>query len=601
MDVEARLEGSGASVESLRELALRESSELQEALKRAGMNKLGDRARAIQWLKATATLGSPREAPSQQQSEPVDVNGDGGLLMTRMSAGRVESDRLPLPCFVKARLVGCVLPSRKRFESCVREMTLGEGQLPRGLEKGIQLMCTGETARFILRSDYAYGEEGLPPDVPPGASVEFEVELISWKAPRKERSEMSEVEACAEATRLKACGTRAFGVNSWLEAGQHFHRAAHLLLTDFDELRAPPGAEEEARGLLTSCWLNEALCALKREEWFHAERICSELLLRLADPLGKERGAHVKALYRRGKALTAMSEFERARRDLKEAARLDPSNRDVREAWELVKQREVSQKGWQDEVLSKMTTKLLYREVNVGRRIRSTHPKVWMDISIEARHVGRIVFELFEDRAPKTAENFRALCTGEKGISKISGRPLHYRGCCFHRAVNVDDGPVELLRECADGTGRNLEIWKGMFIHGGDIINNDGSGGESIYGEFFDDEECELRHTDPGLVSMAGTTPMRAKEAEERVHKPNLNNSQFLITTMSQTTHLGGSNIMHFDGRHVIFARVVKGMEVVHRINKLPVDVAQHHKLTHPALISDCGQLSAEQGDDVGV
>ena len=114
---------------------------------------------------------------------------------------------------------------------------------------------------------------------------------------------------------------------------------------------------------------------------------------------------------------------------------------------------------------------------------------------------------------------------------------------------------MELLNESADGTGRNFEVWKGMFIQGGDIINGDGSGGESIYGQYFDDEECDLRHSGPGWVSMAGTTPMREKDAEERVHKPNRNHSQFLITTMSRTTHLGGSNIMHFDGRHVVFAR----------------------------------------------
>ena len=91
-------------------------------------------------------------------------------------------------------------------------------------------------------------------------------------------------------------------------------------------------------------------------------------------------------------------------------------------------------------------------------------------MSIGGRKIGRILFELYNDLVPKTAENFRALCTGEKGVGK-SGKPLHYKGCLFHRII------------------------PGFMCQGGDFTRGDGTGGESIYGEKFDDEAFPVKHT----------------------------------------------------------------------------------------------------------
>jgi cyclophilin family peptidyl-prolyl cis-trans isomerase len=107
------------------------------------------------------------------------------------------------------------------------------------------------------------------------------------------------------------------------------------------------------------------------------------------------------------------------------------------------------------------------------------NPKVFLDIHIGSRSVGRVVFELYRDITPLTAENFRALCTGEYGIGKHSKKKLHYRGNKFHRIID------------------------GFVIQGGDIENGDGSGGESIYGASFADENFERRHSHAGLLSMA--------------------------------------------------------------------------------------------------
>ncbi|OJD25924.1 peptidyl-prolyl cis-trans isomerase D [Blastomyces percursus] len=173
----------------------------------------------------------------------------------------------------------------------------------------------------------------------------------------------------------------------------------------------------------------------------------------------------------------------------------------------------------------------------------SGRPRVYFDIQIGNKAEGRIVFELVI--VPKTAENFRALCTGEKGEGK-SGKSLSYKGSIFHRII------------------------KQFMIQGGDFTAFNGTGGESIYGEKFPDENFELKHDRPFLLSMANSGP-------------GTNGSQFFITTVPTP---------HLDGKHVVFGEVINGKGLVRKIEKSPTDSGD--KPHTEVKVVDCGELSGE-------
>jgi len=173
-----------------------------------------------------------------------------------------------------------------------------------------------------------------------------------------------------------------------------------------------------------------------------------------------------------------------------------------------------------------------------------SNPQVYFDMTVGGAPVGRVTFELYADTVPKTAENFRALCTGEKGIGS-QGKPLHYKGSGFHRVI------------------------PGFMCQAGDFTRGNGTGGESIYGNKFADESFAGkagRHTGPGCLSMANAGP-------------NTNGSQFFVCT-AQTPHL--------DGKHVVFGSCIGGYEVIQQIEKVGSGSGRTSK---PVVIADCGQL----------
>jgi len=176
------------------------------------------------------------------------------------------------------------------------------------------------------------------------------------------------------------------------------------------------------------------------------------------------------------------------------------------------------------------------------------NPRVFFDVQIGMKKAGRIVIELFADIVPKTAENFRCLCTGERGVGRVSGKALHYKNTIFHRVI------------------------KGFMMQGGDFANMNGTGGESVYGGKFEDENLDMRHTGPGILSMANAGK-------------NTNGSQFFVTFKKAE---------HLDGKHVVFGKVVEGMKVIQEIEQLEM-TADSDRPAEPVIIARCGEMERIQ------
>ena len=173
---------------------------------------------------------------------------------------------------------------------------------------------------------------------------------------------------------------------------------------------------------------------------------------------------------------------------------------------------------------------IIKKESNKKESLNNNKNKVYLMVSINNKKIGKIIIELFDKIVPKTCHNFRTLCKTKK-----------YVNCPFHRII------------------------KDFMIQGGDFTNFDGTGGTSIYGKQFDDENFELKHDEPYLLSMANSGP-------------NTNGSQFFITT-TETPHL--------NNKHVVFGKVIKGFELVDKLNN--VNTHENDNPIDNILISDCG------------
>ena len=169
-----------------------------------------------------------------------------------------------------------------------------------------------------------------------------------------------------------------------------------------------------------------------------------------------------------------------------------------------------------------------------------TNPIVFFDISVGGKEVGRIKMELFANIVPRTAENFRHFCTGE---FRKDGVPQGYKGATFHRVI------------------------KDFMIQGGDFIEGDGTGCNSIYGASFADENFNLKHDTPGLLSMANSGP-------------NTNGCQFFITC---------AKCDFLDGKHVVFGKVIDGLLIVRKIEN--VSTGANNKPILPVVITQCGEM----------
>jgi len=175
--------------------------------------------------------------------------------------------------------------------------------------------------------------------------------------------------------------------------------------------------------------------------------------------------------------------------------------------------------------------------------------QVYLEVAIGGTPAGRVTIDLFDEVAPKTCANFRALCAGGAS-SSATGTALTYKGSPIHRVI------------------------PGFMIQGGDFTKGDGTGGESIYGGKFADESFALKHGRAGVLSMANAGP-------------NINGSQFFIT-LAPTPHL--------DGKHVVFGRVASGMEVARAVERVETDARDRPAPLCRVVIVDCGVVAARKG-----
>eukprot|EP00605_Chrysophyceae_sp_TOSAG23-4_P000489 GSChrysophyteH1.ASY1.ANO1.548.1 assembled CDS len=407
----------------------------------------------------------------------IDVSGDGGILKKIITEGSGDFPEVGME--VKAHYTGTLQDGTKFDSSRDRgkhfTFPLGTGRVIKGWDQGFASMKKGERAILRCREDYAYGKSGNG-KIPPEATLDFDVELISFAPRKKEKHEMSPEEKLAEGSKNKDEGTMLFKEKRFDEAIDCYEEAASYV---------EDNSESAAADIWLACKLNSAQACLSNKEYPHA--------------------TNIKGLYRRGVARNHMGLHEEALVDLKAILAVDKENKAAQ--MEAAKAKKAMAEARRKE------------KAAFGEKPGSAadNPTVFFDITIGGEPQGRIEMLLYADTTPKTAKNFLQLCTGEAG--EKDGAKLHYKGCSFHRVI------------------------KGFMIQGGDFTNHNGTGGMSIYGS-----------------------------------------NQFFITS-GPTPHL--------DGKHVVFGRVVSGLDVFDKVENTPT--GPNDKPNQDVLIADCGLVEKKK------
>lgn len=307
---------------------------------------------------------------------------------------------------------------------------------------------------------------------------------------------------------------------------QKFAEARDAWLQAMREMPKGQAAAQSLGRLELSLHLNlaQAYLQLKGEkDYIEAVAHASEAL--------KSEPENSKALYRRGLGWSGLGKYQAAAADLQRAARLEPRNAEIRKRYEEAKKKALTPEEKAE------------GEAPPPVHDLSALPRAYISVSVGDAPPMRLVFALYSDTVPKTAENFRQLCTGEHEGRTVRGKPFHYKGCLLHRLI------------------------PGLMVQGGDFDNANGTGGESIYGRRFADEGFKDKHTRRGLLAMANDGP-------------NTNGSNFFIL-FEQAEHL--------DRRHVIFGELVEGWDVLDELERLPTD-AECRPLTD-CVVADCGEF----------
>jgi peptidylprolyl isomerase len=462
----------------------------------------------------------------------INLTEDGGVKkhITREGEGDAPPQGYEVEVHYEGKLQnGTIFDSSKSRNTF--KFVLGEGSVIQGWEIAVASMKKGEIAEVVLAYNYAYGERGMGDKIPPKSTLIFEIELINFNEKVKSKFELDLPEKIANAKKLKEEGVQLFGQKSFADAVNKFEEGySYLEKTSSKELT------QEAKDLALSLLLNMSNCYNNLKQFDQTKK-------RIKEALNFKENA--KSYYYRGVAHANLEEFTNAEEDYNKLTSLvsvdDPGVKFLRS---LIDEKRKEQQKKEKSMFKSFFKTPVYDDKPVIEKPKDVpenpnpeNPVVYMDLSIANSEPRRIEFELFKDKVPKTAENFRALCTGEQN-------DLHYKNSIFHRII------------------------KGFMMQGGDFENANGTGGKSIYGAKFDDENFYYKHTREGLLSMANSGQ-------------NTNGSQFFIT-FKETPWL--------DGKHVVFGRVTKGMDLVKEVENISTDGQE--KPTIEVKVVDCGQLS---------
>lgn len=237
-----------------------------------------------------------------------------------------------------------------------------------------------------------------------------------------------------KAIKLKENGTNEFMSGNHSIAAELYKKAADLVdEPSQDEQDEPlPDAEQD---VYVKCWGNAAMCMVKAKDWPEVIICCNKIF----DRVPEESKTNIKALYRRGLAKLRTGELKAAKVDLMAAYKIDEKNKDVRKAIQELKTANVEAKKKEKAqfggIFSSGKGISMYDDKEGVLAPNSPdNPFVYFDVKQGDESLGRIVMQLYKNITPKTAENFKALCTGEKGTGE-SGKPLHFKGCVFHRVI----------------------------------------------------------------------------------------------------------------------------------------------------------------------
>ncbi|GFE52674.1 peptidyl-prolyl cis-trans isomerase [Babesia ovis] len=459
-------------------------------------------------------------------SEPIDLTGDSGVVKTILTEAKYD-EKPENGHEVEVHYTG-KFESGSVFDSSHKrnatfKFILGAGNVIKGWDVGVASMKLGEKSLFVIQPEYGYGAAGAGSSIPPNSVLHFEIELINSRPKPKDSNDMSTEERIQAATDAKAIGNEKFMKGQYRAAISMYEDGVKYLAerdTWADEARKVSDV------IKLQCHLNLANCFLKTEDYYNAETNAAEAL-RL-DP------SNVKGLYRRAMARVKLESYAEAIEDLTQLLKVEPKNGDAANLYKVTKARLHEQNERAKKKFGGIFKNLSLYNEKTGIRNMGLMPRVYLDLSVGDERY-RLVIALFEDTVPKTVKNFQTLCDEKSDVN--------YKGNKFHRLI------------------------KGFMIQGGDVTNGDGTGGVSIYGDQFDDENFKDQHTERGLLSMANCGP-------------NTNNSQFFITFVATP---------HLNGRHVVFGKVVEGMEVLDVLENLETSENERPKVD--VTIEGCGTL----------